>query len=175
MAGLCDEGFGRPSGCTGRLVRDLVCHLAVDAQDVLIALATPSEREPTSDALTYGDVSGTPPTGDDPLDALIVRPAAAYGGPHLLKFPLDDACSAAGRAALLADPAGRVVTRDGILAMGDFLSARVMEWTPHHLDLIAFLPDAEQPPTEGLVRSREMREQIAGARSPPPSTTRTPC
>lgn len=156
MAGLCDEGFGRPSGCTGRLVRDLVCHLAVDAQDVLIALATPSEREPTRDALT-------------------VRPAAAYGGPHLLKFPLDDACSAAGRAALLADPAGRVVTRDGILTVGDFLSARVMEWTPHHLDLIAFLPDAEQPPTEGLVRSREMREQIAGARSPPPSTTRTPC
>ena len=33
VADLSDEDFGRPSGCTGWLVRDLVCHLIVDAQD----------------------------------------------------------------------------------------------------------------------------------------------
>ncbi|MBB6080740.1 maleylpyruvate isomerase N-terminal domain-containing protein [Streptomyces paradoxus] len=162
VAGLSDEDFGRPSGCTGWLVRDLVCHLIVDAQDVLITLATPSDREPTRDALTYWDISGTPPTGDDPLDALTVRLAAAYEDPQLLKFHLDDVGSAAGRAALLADPAGRVGTRDEVLTVGDFLSAYVMEWTLHHLDLIAYLPDAEQPPAEGLARSREMLERIAG-------------
>lgn len=47
--------------------------------------------------------------------------------------------------------------------MGDFLATYVMEWTLHHLDLIAYLPDAEQPPAEGLVRSREMLERIAGS------------
>ncbi|MFJ5726656.1 maleylpyruvate isomerase N-terminal domain-containing protein [Streptomyces paradoxus] len=166
VAGLSDEDFGRPSGCTGWLVRDLVCHLIVDAQDVLITLATPSDREPTRDALSYWDISGTPPTGDDPLDALTVRLAAAYEDPHLLKFHLDDVGSAAGRAALLADPAGRVGTRDAVLTVGDFLSAYVMEWTLHHLDLIAFLPDAEQPPAEGLARSREMLERIAGSPFP---------
>jgi hypothetical protein len=163
VADLSDEDFGRPSGCTGWLVRDLVCHLIVDAQDVLITLATPSDREPTRDALTYWDLSDTPPTGDDPLDALTVRLAAAYEDPHLLTFHLDDVGSAAGRAALLADPAGRVGTRDEILTVDDFLSTYVMEWTLHHLDLIACLPDAEQPPAAGLIRSREMLEQIAGS------------
>ncbi len=149
-------------------MRDLVCHLIVDAQDVLITLATPSGREPTRDVLTYWDISDTPPTGDDPLDALTVRLAAAYEDPRLLKFHLDDVGSAAGRAALLADPAGRVGTRDEILTVGDFLSTYVLEWTLHHLDLIACLPDAEQPPAEGIVRSREMLEQITG--SPFPSS-----
>jgi hypothetical protein len=166
VAGLSDEDFGRPSGCTGWLVRDLVCHLVIDAQDVLITLATPSHGQPTRDALTYWEVSGTPPTGDDPLDALTVRLAAAYEDPHLLRFHLDDVGSAAGRAALLADPAGRVGTRDEILTVADYLSAYVLEWTLHHLDLIAYLPGAEQPPAEGLTRSREMLEQIAGGSFP---------
>lgn len=41
VAELPDESFERPSGCAGRLVRDLVCHLIIDAQDVLITLVTP--------------------------------------------------------------------------------------------------------------------------------------
>ncbi|MFB6847318.1 maleylpyruvate isomerase N-terminal domain-containing protein [Streptomyces sp. NPDC056373] len=166
VADLSDEDFGRPSGCTGWLVRDLVCHLIVDAQDVLITLATPSDREPTRDELTYWDVSDTPPTGDDPLDALTVRLAAAYEDPGLLKFHLDDVGSAAGRAALLADPAGRVGTRDEILTVDAFLSTYVMEWTLHHLDLIAHLPGAKLPPAEGLAGSREMLERIAGGPFP---------
>src|SRR3954463_16295404 len=105
VAELPDEAFARPSGCTGWLVRDLVCHLIIDAQDVLITLVTPAETEPTRNALTYWHVSRTPPTGDDPLAALTVRLAAAYEDPRLLQFPLDDVGSAAGRAAELADPA----------------------------------------------------------------------
>ncbi|MFJ8591778.1 maleylpyruvate isomerase N-terminal domain-containing protein [Streptomyces sp. NPDC093598] len=163
---LSDEDFGRPSGCTGWLVRDLVCHLIIDAQDVLITLATPSGREPTRDALTYWEISATPPTGDDPLDALTVRLAAAYEDPRLLTFHLDDVGSAAGRAALLADPAGRVGTRDEVLTVADYLDTYVMEWTLHHLDLIAYLPDPAQPPAEGLTRSREMLEQIVGSPFP---------
>jgi hypothetical protein len=68
VAEIPDEEFERPSGCTGWLVRDLVCHLVIDAQDVLITLVTPAETEPTVDALTYWDLV-EPPTGEDPLDA----------------------------------------------------------------------------------------------------------
>jgi hypothetical protein len=175
VAELADEDFDRPSGCSGWLVRDLVCHLVIDAQDVLITLATPADGEPTRDALTYWEISDTPPTGDDPLDALTVRLAAAYGEPHLLKFHLDDVGSAAGRAAELADPGLRVGTRDEVLTVGDYLSTYVMEWTLHHLDLIAHLPDAAPPPAEGLARSREMLEQIAGSGFPRRSPTRTRC
>ncbi|AKN74922.1 maleylpyruvate isomerase [Streptomyces sp. PBH53] len=166
VAELPDEDFARPSGCTGWLVRDLVCHLVIDAQDVLITLVTPATGEPTHNAVTYWNVTGTPPTGDDPLDALTVRLAAAYEEPKLLKFHLDDVGSAAGRAAELADPEQRVGTQDMVLTAGDYLSAYVLEWTLHHLDLIAHLPGAPQPPAESLARSRAMLEEIAGAPFP---------
>jgi mycothiol maleylpyruvate isomerase-like protein len=169
VAELPDADFERPSGCAGWLVRDLVCHLVIDAQDVLITLVTPAETEPTVDAVTYWNLV-EPPTGDDPLDALIPRLAAAYGDPRLLKFHLDDVGSAAGRAAELADPAVRVGTRDEVLTVGDYLTAYVLEWTLHHLDLIARLPSAAepsaQPPAETLRAARAALEKIAGAPFP---------
>ncbi|MEU8983349.1 maleylpyruvate isomerase N-terminal domain-containing protein [Streptomyces sp. NPDC048309] len=166
VAELTDKDFEQPSGCTGWLVRDLVCHLIIDAQDVLITLATPAEAEPTVNAVTYWHVEDQPPTGEDPLDALTVRLAAAYEEPRLLQFHLDDVGSAAGRAAELADPGVRVSTRDEVLTVGDYLSAYVLEWTLHHLDLIAHLPAAAEPPTEGLARSRATLEKIADAAFP---------
>ncbi|HEV7651062.1 MAG TPA: maleylpyruvate isomerase N-terminal domain-containing protein [Actinophytocola sp.] len=166
VAQLADEDFARPSGCAGWLVRDLVCHLVIDAQDVLITLVTPADTGPTHDAVTYWQVSDTAPTGDDPLDALTVRLAAAYGEPGLLAFHLDDVGSAAGRAAELADPGMRVRTQDMVLTAGDYLGAYVLEWTLHHLDLIAHLPAAPQPPAESLARTREMLEKIAGSAFP---------
>ena len=162
MAGLADEDFARPSGCTGWLVRDLVCHLIIDAQDVLITLVTPAEGEPTRDAVTYWHVAHTAPTGDDPLDALTVRLAAAYERPELIAFHLDDVGAAAGRAAELVDPELRVATQGQVLTAGDYLSAYVLEWTLHHLDLIAHLPGVPGPGAEGLARTREMLEAIAG-------------
>ncbi|MEW2484372.1 maleylpyruvate isomerase N-terminal domain-containing protein [Mycobacterium sp. NPDC049093] len=166
VAGLDPEDFDQPSGCAGWLVRDLVCHLVIDAQDVLITLVTPTEAEPTRNALTYWAVSGTPPDGEDPLDALTVRLAAAYGDPALLKFHLDDVGSAAGRAAGLADPHARVGTRGQVLTVGDYLDAYVLEWTLHHLDLVAHLTGEPGPPAAGLARSRAMLGDITGVRFP---------
>jgi len=163
-----DEDFGRSSGCAGWLVRDLVCHLVIDAQDVLITLVTPAETEPTRNAATYWTVSETLPTDDDPLAALIPRLAAAYGEPGLLKFHLDDVGSAAGRAAVLADPAAWVSTEDEVLTVEDYLSAYVLEWTLHHLDLVAQLPEAPDPPEETLAAARGLLDQIAG--TPLPTT-----
>jgi hypothetical protein len=172
VADLSDEDFVRPSGCTGWLVRDLVCHLVIDAQDVLITLVTPAGSEPTRDAVTYWEIADRPPTGADPLDALTVRLAAAYGEPWLLRLHLDDVGSAAGRAAEFADTCLRVGTRGVVLTAGDYLSAYVLEWTLHHLDLIAYLPDAPGPSVESLARSREMLERIAGSSFPAPWSDR---
>ncbi|UBU12681.1 maleylpyruvate isomerase N-terminal domain-containing protein [Nonomuraea gerenzanensis] len=166
VAELPDADFERPSGCAGWLVRDLACHLVIDAQDVLITLATPEDGPPTRNAVTYWDLLDEPPTGDDPLDALTVRLAAAYQEPRLLTFHLDDVGSAAGRAAALADPAARVGTKDQVLTVGDYLAAYVLEWTLHHLDLIAHLPGVAGPSAEALSRSRAMLEELAGAAFP---------
>lgn len=162
---LSDGDWERPSGCTGWLVRDLVCHLIIDAQDVLITLVTPADSEPTVDSVTYWQIV-EPPTGEDPLDALIPRLAAAYGDPALLRFHFDDVGSAAGRAAELADANFRVSTRDEVLTAGDYLSAYVLEWTLHHLDLIAHLPSAAEPPAETLAAARASLEKIAGTSFP---------
>ncbi|SFI98321.1 maleylpyruvate isomerase N-terminal domain-containing protein [Amycolatopsis sacchari] len=165
VAGIPDEAFDRPSGCRGWLVRDVVCHLVIGAQDVLITLVTPAEGPATVDAVTYWHLV-EPPTGEDELDALIPRLAAAYGEPRLLKFHFDDVGSAAGRAAELADPTALVGTQGQVLAVGDYLSAYVLEWTLHHLDLVAHLPSAPKPPTETLAAARTLLEKIAGTPFP---------
>lgn len=165
VAELDDAQFAEASGCAGWLNRDLVCHLVIDSQDVLITLATPADSPATRDAATYWEVVGSPPE-DDPLTALTVRLAAAYGDPSLLKFHLDDVGSAAGRAAELADPDALVGTRGEVLTVRDYLDAYVLEWTLHHLDLIAHLPGAPPPPAEGLAFSRKLFEAIAGGPLP---------
>lgn len=99
--------------------------------------------------MTYRHVGDRPPTGQDPLDALTGRPAAAYEGPSLLRFHLDDVGSAAGRAAELADPPARVGTRGEVLTVADHQGAYVLEWTLHHLDLVAYLPTRADPAARG--------------------------
>ena len=94
----------------------------------------------------------------------------------LLRFHLDDVGSAAGRAARLADPAVRVGTKGEVLTVGDYLSAYVLEWTLHHLDLIAHLPYPSQtPPAETLAAARRRWRRSPGPRSPPTSPTSTRC
>ncbi|MET8761844.1 maleylpyruvate isomerase N-terminal domain-containing protein [Lentzea sp. NPDC004782] len=157
---LTDSDFERPSGCAGWLVRDLVCHLVIDAQDVLITLVTPTADPVTHDAVTYWKVSGSP--SDDPLAELTVRLAAAYGEPWMLKHHVDDVGQAALRAAQLADPTLKVSTQDMVLCTSGYLGAYVWEWTLHHLDLVMHLPGASGPPVAALARCREVLEQIAG-------------
>ncbi len=170
VADLTDKDFEQPSGCAGWLVRDLVCHLVIDAQDVLITLVTPADADggTTVDATTYWQVSNDPPAvGDeDPLAALTVRLAAAYEDMALLKFHLDDVGSAAARAAELADPTARVTTQNQTLTVADYLTAYVLEWTLHHLDLTAHLPGMTGPSPESLAHSRTALERIAGAAFP---------
>ncbi|MEU6810508.1 maleylpyruvate isomerase N-terminal domain-containing protein [Streptomyces sp. NPDC046831] len=166
VAALPDADFERASGCAGWLVRDLVCHLVIGAQDILITLVTPAQTEPTADAVGYWSAGDASPGGEDPPDALIPRLAAAYGEPRWLRFHFDDVASAAGRAAGLADRTARVSTQGKVLTVGDFLSAYVLEWTVHHLDLIAHLPSGAEPPAETLAAARRMLEEIAAAPFP---------
>jgi hypothetical protein len=100
--------------------------VVIDAQDVLITLVTPADTEPTTDATTYWNPVD-PPTGDDPLDALIPRPAAAYGDPALLEFHLDDVGSAAGRAAEPAGPTARQLPQWGADALVATVDAEAYE------------------------------------------------
>ncbi|MFE7465309.1 maleylpyruvate isomerase N-terminal domain-containing protein [Streptomyces sp. NPDC057499] len=87
VAGPTDEDFAQPSGGAGRLVRDLVRHLAVDAQDILITLAAPADTDPVRDAVAYRETAGPRRPVDDPLDAPTVRAAAAHQDPRPAASP----------------------------------------------------------------------------------------
>ncbi|GAP78241.1 MULTISPECIES: maleylpyruvate isomerase N-terminal domain-containing protein [Brachybacterium] len=166
---LPEHAFALPSGCRGWLVRDLASHLVIDAQDVLITLATPAETAPTADALSCWTPTPTPPDGTDPHDALTVRLAAAYEDPGLLRDHLEDLGGAAERAALLAEPDLPVATQGMSLTVRDYLHAYVLEWTLHHLDLIACLDPEDAPappPVEGLAEARDMVERRLRVRLP---------
>ncbi|WP_263309945.1 thioesterase [Brachybacterium atlanticum] len=141
----------------------------IDAQDVLITLATPAETAPTADALSCWTPTPTPPDGSDPHDALTVRLAAAYEDPGLLRDHLEDLGGAAERAALLAEPDLPVATQGMSLTVRDYLHAYVLEWTLHHLDLIAHLDREDAPagpPVEGLAEARDMVERRLRVRLP---------
>lgn len=166
MAQLPDDAFERPSGCRGWRVRDLVHHLALQAQDVLITLATPAETAPTDDALSWWTPTPTMPDGRSPHDALIVRMADAYEGADQVRESFEHVAAAAGRAALLAHPDLPVSARGRTLTVRDHLGALVLEATLHHLDLVTHLPGAERPPAEGLSAAREMVERRLRIRLP---------
>ncbi|HJF48665.1 MAG TPA: thioesterase, partial [Brachybacterium paraconglomeratum] len=110
-----------------------------------------------------------PPDGTDPHDALTVRLAAAYEDPGLLRDHLEDLGGAAERAALLAEPDLPVATQGMSLTVRDFLHAYVLEWTLHHLDLLAHLGPEDAPappPVEGLAEARDMVERRLRVRLP---------
>ncbi|MFG3017738.1 maleylpyruvate isomerase N-terminal domain-containing protein [Streptomyces sp. NPDC048254] len=72
VAELPDEDFAQPSGCKGWLVRDLVCHLVVDAQDVLNTLVTPAESLAGARAMLEEIAGAAFPGSLSDADALLI-------------------------------------------------------------------------------------------------------
>ncbi|ATY10966.1 maleylpyruvate isomerase [Amycolatopsis sp. AA4] len=157
-----------PSGCTGWLVQDLVFHLVIDAQDVLITLATPAEGEPTHTAAQYWELGTELPTGMNDEGLFTRRAALSYGSTAWLAHHFDDLAQAAGRAAALADPAAKVETRDYVMTVADYFETYVVEATLHHLDLVRHLSEVDGPDAECLAATRRTVETVLG--SPLPSS-----
>lgn len=180
VAQLPDTALDSPSGCHGWRVRDLVHHLVQQAQEVLIALATPAETAPTDDALSWWTLTPTLPDGHAPHDALIGRMADAYESAAQLRESFEHIAAAAGRAALLAHPDLPVSARGRTLTARDLLGALVLEATLHHLDLVAHLPGAggsrDGSPGEGSPAESLSAESLSGESLPgegPPAESLT--
>ncbi|MGW4486112.1 maleylpyruvate isomerase N-terminal domain-containing protein [Amycolatopsis sp. NPDC004368] len=154
-----------PSGCAGWLVQDVVFHLIIGAQDILITLVTTTDAPATRDTVSYWE-SGVPGDGTDAESAFVRRSAAAYSGPAALTHHFDDLAVAAGKAAALVDPAARVETRDQVLTVADYLTTYVVEATLHHLDLTLHLSGVDGPPASTLAATRAVVEGVAGRALP---------
>jgi uncharacterized protein (TIGR03083 family) len=163
VAGLDEVSLVAASHCRGWTVGDVVVHVHLGLQEMLLGLVSATDSRPDTDAGSYW--LGSLPTNDDGADRLdgvrFVRLlGAAYRRPsglvrHLL--PTVDGV----RSAVRALPSGAVRFQGHVLPTGDFLATWAVELAIHQLDLGRELTVA--PPTaESLRLTRATVEALAG-------------
>jgi uncharacterized protein (TIGR03083 family) len=135
--GLSDLELMAVSRCTGWTVGDVIVHVHLGLQEMLLGVVAPTGRAPDTDASEYW--RAFPPTNDDDADQIdgmrFVRLlGAAYRRPtglvrHLL--PTVDGL----RRAVGALTPGAVEFQGHVLSTGDFLATWAVELAVHQLDL----------------------------------------
>ncbi|GIM94707.1 maleylpyruvate isomerase N-terminal domain-containing protein [Paractinoplanes toevensis] len=151
-----------PSRCLGWTVGDLIVHVHLALQEMLLGLVSPTDAAADSDAARYWQAPT--PGDDDDLDGLrfVQRLGAAYRRPsgavtHLLP-------TVAGvRSATTALRPGRVRFQGQVLTTGDFLATWAVELAVHHLDL---LRDDDPPVPAALRLARLTVEALVGGAFP---------
>ena len=162
------------SRCTGWTVGDVIVHVHLGLQEMLLGLVTRTDEDPDTDAGDYW--LATPPTNDEDSDRVagmrFVRLlGASYRRPvgmvrHLL--PTTEGV----RAAVKALQPGAVRFQGHVLPTGDFLATWAVELAIHQLDLARELPI--EPPTASALRlGRATIEALAGDELPPTWTDDT--
>lgn len=166
VADRSDDDLRRPTRCRGWSVADLLFHQLLDAQRALIALASPVDRSPDVDAVTYWapHKPGAPWAADH--EEFIRRSVAAYSSPQDVVRVWTVTSAAAARAAAAARPGRCVTTQRHVLTVADLVSTLVVEAVVHHLDLTVDLADAPAPADEVLDHVRAVFDAMLGTAAP---------
>jgi uncharacterized protein (TIGR03083 family) len=164
--GLGDDQLLTTSRCRGWTVGDVLVHVHLGLQEMLLGVVSPTDRAPDSDAATYWSTPAGPQSAASPVGHVrFVRAmAAAYRCPtgivaHLR--PTADALAAA----VDALPDGVVAIQGHAMRTGDFLSTWALELAVHHLDLGAELT-LEPPAPDALAIARATVEDLVGGPLP---------
>jgi uncharacterized protein (TIGR03083 family) len=164
---LSDLDLMAASRCTGWTVGDVVVHVHLGLQEMLLGLVTLTDEDPDTDAASYWQAPL--PTTDDDADELdgmrFVRLlGASYRRPsNAVRHMLPTVAGIRAAAARLAP--GAVRFQGHVLSTGDFLATWAVELAVHHLDLgreLTLSPPA--PSTLGLARATV--EALAGEGAP---------
>ncbi|MHA3701996.1 maleylpyruvate isomerase N-terminal domain-containing protein [Jatrophihabitans sp. YIM 134969] len=149
----------------GWTVRDLVFHLAGDAQRALVALHTPTAAPPDTDAISYWSrwEAGSPgaDTGQRVTRTMASQWSSVAGPAGLHR----ETARAVLHAVAAADPGTVVVTQGHTLTVASLVSTLAVEAAVHHLDLVAVLPDPPAP--EVLAEVRRVCDALLGRPTPP--------
>lgn len=165
--GLDDSQLLAASRCRGWSTVDVIVHVHLGLQDMLLGIITRADSGPDTDAASYW--RSTVPTNDTDADRIdgirfIHRIGAAYRRPvgavgHLLP-------TARGiQTAVAALSPGAVLAQGHVLATGDFLATWAVELAVHHLDLGREL-DLEPPAPAAVRLTRATVEALAGGGLP---------
>jgi uncharacterized protein (TIGR03083 family) len=164
---LDDRELMATSRCEGWRVADVVAHVHLGLQEMLLGLVSPTDDPPDTDAASYW-LATPPPTdsGTDPIDAIrfVQRLAAAYTRPSgavaHLRLTTDGL-----RRAITATDVDAVAFQGHVLSTGDFLATWAVELAVHQLDLGQEL-DLPGPPASALALTRATLEALLDATLP---------
>ena len=179
--GLGEADLMRPSRCAGWAVADVLYHELLDARRALRTFASPADRPPDCDDVSYwtgyapggdgasgGDASGggTPTYAEESAaHARYVRIAAAAYPPGALAWEWSETAAAAVRAGRACGH-DAVTTQGHVLTVADFAATLAVEAAVHYLDLTVALPDAPAPEPASLALVRRVLAGLLGAPLP---------
>ena len=165
--GLSDHDLLGASRCRGWTVADVLTHVHLGLQEMLLGIVSPTVAMPTVDAATYW--SKAPPSNDDAAsDTDHVRyvrlVTSAYqrpsGGIRHLTVTGNTVMRAASRL-----PASNLDFQGHVISTGDFYATWAVELAVHHLDLGLEL--IIEPPAPGAWElTRRTVETLAGGAFP---------
>ncbi|MBG0825458.1 maleylpyruvate isomerase N-terminal domain-containing protein [Planomonospora sp. ID91781] len=162
-ASLDDTALTGPSRCRGWAVCDVLCHLHLGVQDVLVALATPTEAEPDGDFVSVWQDSGTDEEAALANLRFVRLVASAYRRPASLVARMSPAVQAAVRQAGVVPEETRVEQYGRSIAVADLLAQWAVEAAIHHLDITVGLDGTPPPPASALAVVRRTFDHLAGA------------
>ena len=160
-----DVGLIAPSRCRGWSRADLLVHVHLGLQELLVGIHAPSDDAADTDAATYW--KGEVPTNDaaaDELDAVrfVQRVALAYRRPTGIVGHMKATAAAVGQAAQTLAP-GSLRFQGHVMTTGNFMAIWAVELCVHHLDLAC---TGDRPTPEVLALTRTTTESLAGAPFP---------
>jgi hypothetical protein len=166
--GLSDQDLLATSRCRGWAVADVLTHVHLGLQEMLLGIVSPTDAAATVDAASYW--SQAPPNNDHQtsdtdhvryvrlLSSAYQRPS---GGIHHL--------AVTGRTLVRAAtslPESALDFQEHVITTGDFYATWAVELAVHHLDLGPELIMAPPAPA-ALDLARQTVEQLAGGSFPP--------
>jgi hypothetical protein len=179
--GLSEADLMRPSRCAGWAVADVLYHELLDARRALRTFASPADRPPDCDDVSYwtdyapgGDgSSGDGASGggtstyaeESAAHARYVRIAAAAYPPGALAWEWSETAAAAVRAGRACGHEA-VTTQGHVLTVADFAATLAVEAAVHYLDLTVALPGAPPPEPASLALVRRVLTGLLGAPLP---------
>lgn len=135
-AALDDRALLAASRCHGWTVLDVLAHVHLGLQEMLLGVVSPTDAAPTQDAASYWRADVPSHDADDAVDqtGFARRLAGVYRRPTTLVRHLAVTADGLDRGAAALTP-GAVAFQGHVLTTGDFLATWAVELAVHHLDL----------------------------------------
>ena len=165
--GLSERDLLAASRCRGWTVADVLTHVHLGLQEMLLGMVSPTESAPTVDAATYW--SQAPASNDDDASdtdhvQYVRLVTSAYRRPSGGIRHLTETGSTVMRAATRL-PASDLDFQGHVISTGDFYATWAVELAVHHLDLGLELI-MEPPVTAAVDLAGQTVEELAGGPFP---------